>query len=116
VCAIEQSKNNIGASLSWRVFDAWSDAMISSEPVAGTSPVSPPSGWTTQVHIGAVFEGGHSYHAQVFRGRQCLCHIVMAGVAIDAERAEEVLAIRVRNWIEAFETRDASGFAALQAS
>jgi hypothetical protein len=40
----------------------------------------------------------------------------MAGVAIEAERAEEALAIRVRNWIEAFETRDASGCAALQVS
>lgn len=83
--------------------------MISSEPVADSSLVSPLPGWTTQVHIGSVFEGGHSYHAQVFRGRQCLCHIVLAGVAIEAQRAEEALAIRVRNWIEAFERRDASG-------
>jgi hypothetical protein len=113
--ATEQRKNNIGASLSWRVFDAWSGAMISSEPVADSSPVSPPAGWTTQVHIGAVFEGGHSYHAQVFRDRQCLCHIVLAGVAIEAERADEVLTIRVRNWIEAFETRDLSRCGALQA-
>ncbi|MBT2326720.1 hypothetical protein J7E62_30885 [Variovorax paradoxus] len=90
--------------------------MISFEPVADSSLVPPPSGWTTQVHVGAVFEGGHSYHAQVFRDRQCLCHIVMAGVAVEAERAEEALAIRVRNWIEAFETRDVSDSVALQAS
>ena len=109
-------KNNIGASLSWRVFDAWSDAMISSEPVPDSSPVSPPAGWTTLVHIGAVFEGGHSSLAQVFRDRQCLCHIVMAGVTIEAERAESALAIRVLNWIEAFETRDISGCGELQAS
>src|SRR4030095_1924514 len=78
-------------------------------------PVPPLPGWTTQVHIGAVFEGSRSYHVRVFRDRECLCHIVLAGVAIDAERADEVLAIRVRKWIEAFETRNVSRRGELQA-
>jgi hypothetical protein len=91
--------------------------MSAKSPVnARDGPVWPLPGWTTQVHLGSVFEGGHSYHAQVFRDKECLCHIVLAGVAIDAERADEVLAIRVRNWIEAFETRDFSSCAELQAS
>jgi len=102
--------------------------MISSELVAEAQvsagsaaeardgPAPPLPVWTTQVHIGAVFEGGQSYHAQVFRDKQCLCHIVMAGTTIEAERADAELAIRVRNWIEAFETRDVSDFVALQAS
>jgi len=72
---------------------------------ARDGPVPPLPRWTTQVHIGAVFEGGHSYHAQVFRDKECLCHIVLAGVAIDAASADEVLAIRVRNWIEEFGVR-----------
>src|SRR4030095_12916674 len=80
-----------------------------------TAPSPPLPGWTTQVHIGAVFEGSRSYHVQVFRDRECLCHIVLAGVAIDAERADEVLAIRVRKWIEAFETRNVSRRGELQA-
>jgi hypothetical protein len=87
-----------------------------SELVADSGSVSPPPGWTTKVHIGAIFEGGHSYRADVFRDKQCLCHIVMAGVSVEIERAEEALAIRVRNWIKAFETRDDSDFVAQQAS
>jgi len=39
--------------------------------------------WTTKVRLGVVCDGSRSFHAEVFRGTRCFCHISLAGRSAD---------------------------------
>jgi hypothetical protein len=66
-----------------------------------------------QEHAGP---GQSSYYADVLRDGEVLCRLTMTGPYIDQEGAEQALAIRFRNWVEDYESRDHSGDTQFSAS
>ena len=72
------------------------------DPVAALKNLSE---WRTEMWPGVTFNESQSFHAGIFRGKDCLCHISLAGPGVDEASGQRALARRAVLWIEAYEAR-----------
>jgi hypothetical protein len=70
------------------------------------SELNPHPVWRTELWPSVMSNDSQSFHAGVFRGGSCLCHILISGLFIDEASGQRALAQRALSWIEAYEARN----------
>ncbi|MDM0028258.1 hypothetical protein [Variovorax saccharolyticus] len=71
-------------------------------------------GWSVRVEREPGENGGHRYHADLYRQDELKCRIALFGTFLDTEGAEEALWLRLRSWLTDYEVRPHSGDSGFQ--